>query len=48
MILGQHFPIVDAMLAGDALPAAALSETHDVQESEKLVCRLRVKEEECA
>jgi DNA-binding GntR family transcriptional regulator len=48
MILAQHVPIVDAILAGDALQAAALSETHNVQEGEKLVRHLRMKEEECA
>lgn len=48
LILAQHVPIVDAILAGDALRAASLSETHNVQEGEKLVRHLRIKEEEGA
>jgi len=48
VILARHIPIVDAILVGDALPAASLSETHNVQESERLVRHLRMKEEECA
>ena len=48
MILAQHMPIVGAIPAGDALRVASLSETHNVQEGEKLLLHLRRKEEECA
>jgi len=48
MILVQHLPIVGARRAAHALRAAALLETHDVQEGERLVRHLRRKEEECA
>lgn len=48
VILAQHVPIVEAILAGDGLQAASLSETHNVQEGEKLVRHLRMKEEACA
>jgi len=44
MILARHIPIVDAIPAGDALPAASLSETRNVQD-EELVRHLRMKEE---
>ncbi|GGF01031.1 GntR family transcriptional regulator [Aliidongia dinghuensis] len=43
-LIDQHAPIVDAILAGDGVRAAQLSEQHNVSEGEKLVAHLKAHE----
>lgn len=44
VILAQHRPIAEAILAGRAAQAAKLSERHNVEEGEKLVAYLKSQE----
>jgi len=40
-VIGQHEPIVDAILSGDAEAAGRLSEEHNRSEGEKLIAHIR-------